>query len=130
MKLARVVFLIAGLWGIVVLVPFYFRFETIGEETPPAITHPEFYFGFLSAALAWQIAFLVVAADPLRFRPFMAAAVLEKFSYVGSIGVLYAQGRVALGDFTLGAVADFILGALFVGAFVSTRGARTGGGSC
>ena len=47
MKFARGVFLIAGIWGVAVLVPFYFRFDAVGREAPPAITHPEFYYGFL-----------------------------------------------------------------------------------
>lgn len=75
-------------------------------------------------ALAWQLAFLLIAANPIRFRPMMAAAMLEKFSYVASIAVLYAQGRVPAGDFTLGAAADFVLGTLFVAAFLSTRGGQ------
>ena len=121
MKLARWVFLSAGIWGIAVLTPFYFRFDAIGRDTPPVVTHPEFYYGFLGVALAWQIAFLVIAADPIRFRPVMAVAIVEKFGYVGSIAVLYGRGLVAWGEFTLGAVADAVLGALFVVAFVSTR---------
>ena len=120
MKLPRVVFFLASIWGIATLVPLYFRLDAIGREAPPAITHPEFYFGFVGVALAWQVAFLIIAADPVRFRPVMAAAVLEKFSYAGTIGVLYTQGRVASGDFTLGAVADLVLGALFLLAFLST----------
>jgi hypothetical protein len=124
MKLARSIFVIGGIWGIVVLAPFFVRFEAIGRETPPAITHPEFYYGFLSVALAWQLAFLLIAADPIRFRPMMGVAILEKLGYAGSIAVLYAQERVSPGDFTLGAVADLVLGALFVVAFLSTRRVR------
>jgi hypothetical protein len=125
MKLARSVFLIAGVWGIAVLAPFYLRFDVIGREAPPAITHPEFYYGFLSLAFAWQIAFLVIAADPIRFRVMMPVAILEKVGYVGSIAVLYTQRRVVWGDFTLGAIADFVLGALFLVAFLSTRPLKT-----
>lgn len=66
------------------LVPFYFRFDAVGREAPPAITHPEFYYGFLVVSLAWQIGFLLIAADPIRFRPMMAIAMVEKFGYVGS----------------------------------------------
>lgn len=121
MKLARSVFLIGGIWGIVVLAPFYLRFEAIGRETPPAITHPEFYYGFLSVAFAWQLAFLLIAADPIRFRPMMRVAIVEKVGYVVSVAFLYAQGRVAWGDLTLGAIADLVLGSLFLVAFLSTR---------
>ena len=121
MKFAKVVFAIAGIWGIAVLVPFYFRYEAVGRATPPPITHPEFYYGFLAGALAWQIVFLLIATNPLRFRPLMLAAILEKFSYVLSIAILHGQGRVVWGDFTLGAAADGVLGLLFVAAFVATR---------
>lgn len=89
------------------------------------ITHPEFYYGFLSVALAWQIAFLVIAADPIRFRPMMVVAIVEKFGYVTSIAVLYGQGSITWGDFTIGVVVDAVLGALFLLAFVSTRGIRS-----
>ena len=124
MKFARRVFLIAGVWGVVVLVPFYFRFDAVGREAPPAITHPEFYYGFLVVSLAWQIGFLLIAADPIRFRPMMAVAMVEKFGYVGSIAVLYGRERLVWGDFTLGAVADLVLGALFLAAFLSIRGVK------
>ena len=127
MKLARVVFLIGGTWGIAVLVPLYFRFNTIGRDAPPPITHPELYYGFLATALAWQVVFLIIAANPIRFRPMMMAAIVEKFSYAGSIAALYRQGRVAYGDFTLGATADVVLGAMFLAAFLSTRHERAAG---
>jgi hypothetical protein len=76
-------------------------------------------------ALAWQIAFLVIAADPIRFRPMMVVAIVEKFGYVTSIAVLYGQGSITWGDFTIGVVVDAVLGALFLLAFVSTRGIRS-----
>jgi hypothetical protein len=115
------VFLIGGIWGVAVLTPFYFMFDTIGREAPPPITHPEFYYGFMAVALAWQIAFLVIAADPVRFRLMMPVAVVEKMSYVATIASLYASGRVGVGRFTLGAFADLVLGLLFLAAFLSTR---------
>jgi hypothetical protein len=71
MKFAKVVFWIAGIWGVMELTPLFFMFDTIGRQDPPAITHPQFYFGFLGVALAWQFVFLVIATDPLRYRPIM-----------------------------------------------------------
>jgi hypothetical protein len=71
MKFAKIVFWIAFLWGIRVLSPLYFMFDMIGRMDPPPITHPGFYHGFLSASLAWQFAFLVIALNPIRFRPMM-----------------------------------------------------------
>jgi vacuolar-type H+-ATPase subunit I/STV1 len=81
MKFARVVYWVAGIWGILVITPLYFVFELIGRKDPPAITHPGFYYGFVGTALAWQIAFLVIAWDPVRLRPMMIMSIVEKFSY-------------------------------------------------
>jgi hypothetical protein len=52
------------MWGIVVLALLYFIPGTVNLQTPPAITHPEFYYEFVGAALAWQFVFILVATDP------------------------------------------------------------------
>ena len=69
MKFARIVFGFAGGWGVLVLTPLYFLYDFVGKHDPPALTHPQFYYGFVSLGLAWQAAFLVIAADPLAFDP-------------------------------------------------------------
>jgi hypothetical protein len=43
MKFARGVFLVAGIYGLLVLTPIYFLEARIGRETPPPITHPEYF---------------------------------------------------------------------------------------
>jgi hypothetical protein len=94
MRFARWVFLLAGLSGVALLVPPYFLEERTGQDYPPPINHPEYYYGFLGVTLAWQLLFLVIAADPARLRPAMLPAMLEKLSFVAAIPVLYALGRV------------------------------------
>jgi len=47
MKFARVVFLVAGIYGLIVLLPQYFLEAKVGLDSPPPITHPEFYYGFI-----------------------------------------------------------------------------------
>src|SRR5580765_2407708 len=113
MMFAKIVFRMAGLWGVVTLAPLYFMLDRIGNQYLPAITHPDFYYGFIGVALAWQAAFLVIARDPLRFRPLMIAAILEKFIYVMSVGALYAQARLQTGQLAV-AEPDFALGILFI----------------
>ena len=71
MKFAKIVFWVAGIWGVLVLVPLFFIFDLIGQKDPPAITHPGFFYGFAAVGLAWQIAFMFIARDPIRFRPLM-----------------------------------------------------------
>jgi hypothetical protein len=76
----------------------------------------------------WQIAFLLIATDPLRFRPLIAVAILEKFGYVATLSVLYALGEIRPGQFAV-AVPDAILGLLFVTALVKTSPRRVAAAS-
>ena len=120
MKFAKIVFWCAGVWGMVVLTPLYFMFDVIGRQDPPPITHPAFYYGFIGVALAWQIAFVTVATNPVRYRPLMIACMFEKFSYGTALSVLFLQGRLHLSDLTFAAV-DLLFGLLFIAAFIKTR---------
>jgi len=120
MKFARVVFAAAGILGLLIVVPGFFTIDMVGQQFPPAVTHPDFYYGFLCVTVAWQFAFLVIATDPVRFRPLMPVAMLEKFPYVIMLLVLYARGQLARPQ--LAAVfIDRTLGLLFVAAYVKTR---------
>jgi hypothetical protein len=113
---ARRVFLIAGWYGIVVLAPQYF----VELGLPALMERPEHYYGFIGVALAWQVIFLIVASDVVRYRPLMLAGVLEKVSFGGAVAILYAVDRVSIGVLLAGTL-DLILGALFVAAFTATR---------
>jgi hypothetical protein len=119
LKFAKIVFWIAGIWGVLVLTPLYFIFDSIGRNDPPAITHPGFYYGFASVGLAWQVAFLVIARDPVRFRPLMIPSMLEKFGYGVSLMVLHLQGRLHASDLVF-AGADLLLGMLFLISYFKT----------
>jgi len=119
MKFAKIIFWIAGIWGVLVLTPLYFMFDLIGQKDPPPITHPAFYYGFVSVGLAYQLVFFVIARDPVRFRPMMIPSVLEKFGYGASLIVLYLQHRLHPQDLALGGV-DLLFGVLFLTAFFKT----------
>jgi heme A synthase len=117
MKLASRVFLIAGIYGLIVLVPQYFTEARTGRDYPPAITHPEFYYGFLGVAISWQIAFLVISKDPLRYRAMMIVSILEKITFGVAVVVLFLQQRTS--SMTLGfAIIDLIFAALFTLAYL------------
>jgi hypothetical protein len=103
--------------------PMYFMERRIGEEHETPITHPEFYYGFVGVVFAWQVAFLIMAYDPVRFRPLMLPAMLEKFLFPAAIGTLLALGR---GDelmrmMPVAAVVDLVLGVLIVMSWWKTR---------
>src|SRR5918992_4594686 len=95
MRFAKIVFTVAGVYGLLVLVPQYFLEEKYGRDFPPPVTHPEHYYGFVGLAVVWQLAFLLIARAPVRYRPLMIVAVLEKLSFGVAAFVLYALGRVA-----------------------------------
>jgi hypothetical protein len=120
LQFAKIVFWCAAIWGFVALTPLYFLFDTIGLQSPPPITHPDFYYGFVGLGLAWQVAFAVIATDPARFRLIMVPSMLEKFSYAAAIGVLFAQQRVMPSQLVFGCI-DLLLGLLFLAAFVKTK---------
>ena len=125
MKFAKVVFWTAGIWGLLIIAPLYFMFSLIGKQDPPAITHPAFYYGFVGCALAWQFAFLLIGHDPVRLRPMMVPAMVEKFTYGMAVVVLVMQGRTNQRDLVFAAT-DLTLGALFIVAFWKTSGSETG----
>lgn len=120
MKQIKLLFRIAGVWGFLLLTPLYFIFDQIGITDPPPVTHPAFFYGFAGVALAWQVAFFIIAADPARYRAFMIPSALEKVGYGGAIVVLYVQGRVHPTDLIFG-LADLIFAAFFVAAYLKTR---------
>jgi hypothetical protein len=120
MKFAKIVFWIAGIWGLLVITPLYFLFDIISQKDPPPITHPGFFYGFVGCALAWQVAFCFIATDPVRYRPLMIPSVLEKATYALAIVTLVLQGRTNPRDL-LFAGTDSLLGLLFVIAFFKTK---------
>lgn len=119
MTFARWVYRLAGIYGLLVVVPLLFSAEQFGIDHPPLVTHREFYFGFVWVVLAWQIAFLVVATDPVRYRPLMPVSWLEKFPFTIACAWLYAQGELPQ-PFVIGASLDFVWGVLFVVAWLKT----------
>ncbi len=119
MKFAQRVYRWAGVYGLVVLAPLYFLEERIGREQPPPITHPENYYGFLTVTVAWQVMYLMISTDPVRYRPLMPVAVLAKLGYFSTLLALFALGRLA--GMTLGVASmDLILGVLFAVAYART----------
>jgi len=123
-KFASRVYLIAGIIGLLEIIPLFFTEALLGRTYPPLITHPEFYYGFAGVTLAWQVLFLMLSRDPLRYRPLMLPTILEKAAYVVAAIVLVALERMSpemLGS----AVVDAILGALFLTSYLRTAGSPT-----
>ncbi len=83
------------------------------------MTHPAFFYGFVGVTLLWQVAFAFIARDPVRFRPMMILAVLEKLVYSIPVIILVEQKRTNPNDLVFAAV-DLTLGVFFVLAYFRT----------
>ena len=120
MRFARTVFVGAGIWGIAVLTPLYWLIDVTGRSYAPPADYPQFFYGFLSVAMAWQIAFLIIGINPLFFRALMIPSIVEKFGWVATLAVLYSQSRIPALD-AQAAIPDLALGILVVVAYARTR---------
>lgn len=119
-KFAKWTFRIAGIYGILVLLPMYWSLQQFGIENPPEITHPEFFYGFVSVALSWQVAFLIISTDTFNYRLLMIPSMLEKFIFVFIVAYLYSTEGMNT-PIILGATLDCILGICFAISFIKTK---------
>ena len=81
---------------------------------------PEHFYGFVGLAVVWQLAFLLIARDVVRYRPLMPIAVAEKAAFAIPTFVLFTQGRVAAATTAVAGI-DAVLGLLFLAAYLATR---------
>lgn len=119
MKFASRIFLIAAAYGFLALLPQYFMEAKVGRDFPPPITHPEYFYGFVGVAIAWQWLFVLIARHPVRYRPAMLPGALEKLAFGAGAVVLYMQGRLATATLGFGII-DLVFAALFVAAYQRT----------
>jgi len=124
MAFAKRVFIAAGIWGILIVGPMYFLESRISEQQPPAITHPEYYYGFVGVTLAWQIVYLLIGMDPIRYRTIMLVGIFAKSTYFIAGAMLYATGRLPLIVFA-GGLTDLVWAVLFAVAYAKTPDRET-----
>lgn len=116
MSFAKRVFFWGGVYGLVVVGPLYFLRSFMGRLFPPAINHPEYYYGFVGAVVVWHVLFLVVSKDPARYRAMMPVATLEKVAFAVPVLALILAGS-ASPLLAIGAIGDLIWGALYLVAY-------------
>ena len=112
MKFVKYLYLLAGISGLLILLPLYFA-DTSG------ISRLEFYYGFIGVAAAFQVLFIIISRDPIRFRTAMIPCILEKFGFAIPTFVLYSQNQIETNMF-YGGIMDLILGILFIIAYFVT----------
>jgi hypothetical protein len=116
----------AGIYGILIVAPLFFTEQRMGDDYPPAITHPEFYYGFAGSVLGYQLMYLLIGFDPSRFRPLMLLGAACKLGFAAAVWILYGQGRVA-GLMTGLSSIDAALALAFLWAWAKTPARWSGG---
>jgi hypothetical protein len=119
MKLAKWTFRTAGIFGLIVMVPLLFAEKLIVQIMPPAVNHPEFFYGFVILNICWQILYLFLAMDPIRYRPMMIPSFFAKASGPIALLWLYFQGRISSQWITT-SILDGVFAILFVVSFLLT----------
>ncbi len=115
MKFARIVFAVAGGLGLLAIIPMYMAPGTYR------------YYGVLGPLVAWQLVFFLIASDPLRYRPIMLPAMLEKALWVLTLIFFYFRGTITPVQVLASTIPHFLLGSLFVAAFFKTAQPRSSG---
>ena len=113
MKIAKWIFLVAGILGLLSTIPLAFSEGIMGAK------QPEFYYGFVFLNICWQILYLFLSSDPLRYRPMMIPAFLAKGSGAVALTWLFLLGRVSSQWVAIGAL-DGGFAILFLVAFWAT----------
>ena len=113
---ARRLFTIAAVYGLLALLPQY-------AIVPVGLSHPEYFYGFIGVASAWQFAFLIIAYDPLRYRLLILPGIIEKLGFGVAALVLFVQGR-SPALIALGGGVDLLFAALFLRCFARLGRAR------
>jgi hypothetical protein len=116
MKLARWTFRAAGVFGLIVMVPMLFAEKLIEQIMPPPVNHPEFFYGFVILNICWQILYLFLARDPIRFRLMMIPSFFAKASGPVALMGLYLQNRISSQWITT-TILDGIFAMLFLVSF-------------
>ena len=105
---ARVVFAVAGIYGLGTLVPMY-------QQAGATIDYV-----LLAAVAAWQVMFLMIAWRPAELRLAMIPSVLEKGFWCVTLIALYARGSVTNAELAGGMIPQGLLGVLFAVAYFRT----------
>lgn len=116
-RFARVAFLGASFWGAFTLLPLPFMRAAIEEGRP--LTHPEYFYGFIGVCIAFQLIFVLISRDPLRYRPMMPCCMVEKVGFALPALWLVHAGA-APRSLLVFAFADLLLLVLFLWSFLET----------
>jgi hypothetical protein len=109
------IFTIAGIYGLIVLLPLYFGEHALAA-TGQVLTKPEYYYGFIGAAASFQLIYLMIGRDPVRYRPLMPLTLIAKLSFTIPVAILFLSGRTDLLVMIMASI-DALIGLAFLWAW-------------
>ena len=118
MQFAKWTFRIAGIYGVLLIAPMYFLEPVFNAQGQP-LTHPEHFYGFVGITLAFQVLFLAISRDVVRFRPLIPVCLFEKLVFPAAILPLYLTDRTP-GIVAAFATVDLFWAVMFAIAYVRT----------
>jgi hypothetical protein len=116
MVFAKRVFTWAAVFGFVMVAPLLVSEGLVARVLHHALTQPQWYYGFAEVALGFQVVYLIIGRDPVRYRPLMPVCALAKFAFGATMWILVSLGRT---DPLLGVAAtpDLVWAAAFLLAY-------------
>ncbi len=124
-KHARWLFRGAAIYGAILLLPVYFLEARIAAPAT-RLPAPEYFYGFIGAALSFQLVYWVIGGAPRKYYALMPLAVGAKLSFWIPTAILWSAGRTTTSTFAL-SCGDLLLAIAFLLAWRSVRPGIDGG---
>lgn len=99
-KQVRWLFRAAAIYGAGLLLPLYLL-ETRVAAPAARLSVPEYYYGFIGAALGFQIVYWLIGGAPRKYRALMLVGIFGKLSFWIPTALLWSMGRTATSTFVL-----------------------------
>ncbi len=109
MSFARWSFTLAGIYGLIATLSLY--------AGPPLTPATQWLYGFAGAAAATQLAYLLIASDPPRYRMVIPVGIASKLSFAIPMTLLYVRGVAPRSTLVFAAI-DLVLALVFAINFV------------
>lgn len=119
MKFARTTYLVAGVFGLLLMIPIAYAAIFDASDTMPGLMPAGLtFYGAILQFAACQVLLLILASNPLRFRPMMIPAFLAEVVAPLNTAWLYFYGVQPWSAVT---VVFLLLAILFLVAYFRTR---------
>lgn len=119
MVFAKRVFTWAAIFGFAMVAPLFAAEALVARIQHHPVADPHWYYGFAGVALGFQVIYLMIGRDPVRYRSLMPVCGLTKFGFGVIVWTLVGLGRTEP-LFGVIATPDMLWAAAFLMAYRAT----------